>query len=127
MTTLSSLGLVALGGALGAVARYAFALAVAARFPAARFPVATLAINVSGCFVIALFLSTAATRHAHDPLRLLVPIGFVGAYTTFSTYEWELWQLGGQRAWGAAVLYAICSNVLGLGAVALGAAIGKRL
>ena len=57
----------------------------------------------------------------------VVPIGFVGAYTTFSTYEWELFKLGEQGAWGVAGLYLIASNVVGFGAVVLGSALGKRL
>ena len=128
MPPILSYALVALGGALGAVARFAVGSAVARRFPTAEFPYATLFINLSGCLFISLFLSAAATRSSlGEGWRYLFPIGFVGAYTTFSTYEWELWQLGTARAWGTAGLYFVLSNVLGFGAVVLGAAVGRRI
>lgn len=119
--------LVALGGALGAVARYAVGVLFARRF-APGFPTGTLFINLTGCLAIALFLSAASTRSGlQEGWRYLFPIGFVGAYTTFSTYEWELYALAGQRSWGALALYFTLSNALGFIAVAAGSALGKRL
>src|SRR5207244_6978514 len=80
-----------------------------------------LFINVSGCFAIALFLSAAASRAEMSAgWRYLFPVGFVGAYTTFSTYGYEahrLIQLG--QATGA-IAYLAASNVLGLCAVVAG-------
>src|SRR5438105_4950335 len=108
--------LVALGGALGAVARFGVGLLVSKRFGAA-WPWATLFINVSGSFVIAVF----AARLTNPSLRYLLPIGFVGAYTTFSTYEYEVLRLFDVGQAGAAVAYVLASNVLGFAAVALGA------
>ena len=120
--------LVGLGGALGAIARFAASALIARRFPSAQFPIGTLVINLSGCLLIAAFLSAAANRVSlQENLRYLFPIGFVGAYTTFSTYEWELWQLGQQRAWGTAALYFLLSNAVGFAAIAIGDAVGKRL
>ena len=120
--------LVALGGALGAVARFAVGTLIARRFPTAQLPLGTLLINVSGCLMIAVFLSAAASRSSlQEGLRYLFPIGFVGAYTTFSTYEWELWRLGEQRAWATAGLYFVLSNAVGFAAIALGSALGRRL
>jgi len=107
--------LVALGGALGAVARFAVATGFARRF-GSGWPWGTLFINVTGSFVIAVL----AARLTSANLRYLLPIGFVGAYTTFSTYEFEtlrLFQLG--QAPGALV-YVAASNLLGFGAVLLG-------
>jgi CrcB protein len=107
--------LVALGGALGAVARFLVAAGFARRFGAGR-PWATLFINLTGCFLIVVF----AARLTSPNLRYLLPVGFVGAYTTFSTFEYEtvrLFQLG-QPA--GAIAYVLASNVLGLGAVLLG-------
>lgn len=128
MPSFTAYALVALGGALGAVARFAVGTAVARRFPATDFPYGTLLVNLSGCFLIAVFLSAAATRSTLDQgWRYLFPIGFVGAYTTFSTYEWELFQLGTARAWGAAGANFVLSNALGFGAILLGSAVGKRL
>src|SRR5229473_7346844 len=93
MTGFVPYALVALGGALGSMARFAVATLAIRRF-GPTFPHGTLIINLSGCFLIALFLSAATVRSGLDGgLKYLVPIGFVGAYTTFSTYEWEIAKL----------------------------------
>jgi CrcB protein len=119
--------LVALGGALGSVARFAVGTFFARR-GVTSFPTATLLINLSGCFVIGLFLSAAASRaHLNEGWRYLFPIGFVGAYTTFSTYEWELLALGERREWMRAVIYFVASNALGFACVLIGSALGRRL
>ncbi len=117
--------LVAAGGALGAVARYLVANAFAQRV-GAGWPWGTLFINVSGCLLISLFLGAGSSRIAQSNLRYLLPIGFVGAYTTFSTYEYEtlrLLQLG--RA-ASALVYVAASNILGLAAVILGEWLARR-
>jgi CrcB protein len=117
--------LVAAGGALGAVARYLVALAFAQRV-GTQWPWGTLFINLTGCMLISVFLGAGAERMAHSNLRYLLPIGFVGAYTTFSTYEYEtmrLLQLG--RA-GGALAYVAASNVLGFAAVWAGAWLSRR-
>jgi CrcB protein len=108
--------LVALGGALGAVARFLVAAGFARRF-GTGWPWGTLFINLTGCFLIAAF----SARLSSPALRYLLPIGFVGAYTTFSTFEYEtmrLLQVG--QPMGAAA-YVLASNLLGFGAVLLGA------
>ena len=117
--------LVAVGGALGAVARYLVATAFAHRL-GVQWPWGTLFINLSGCVLISLFLGAGSERMADSNLRYLLPIGFVGAYTTFSTYEYEtmrLFQLG--RGTGA-LAYVAASNVLGFAAVYAGAWLGRR-
>ncbi len=107
--------LVALGGALGAVARFLVASGFARRL-GTGWPWGTLFINLSGCFLIAVL----AARLTSPNLRYLLPVGFVGAYTTFSTYEYETMRLlqVGQPA--GALAYVVASNVLGYGAVLLG-------
>ena len=117
--------LVAVGGALGAVARYLVATAFAHRL-GVQWPWGTLFINLSGCVLISLFLGVGSERMADSNLRYLLPIGFVGAYTTFSTYEYEtmrLFQLG--RGTGA-LAYVAASNLLGFAAVCAGAWLGRR-
>ncbi|TMA15967.1 MAG: fluoride efflux transporter CrcB [Deltaproteobacteria bacterium] len=117
--------LVAVGGALGAVARYLVATAFAHRL-GVQWPWGTLFINLSGCVLISLFLGAGSERMADSNLRYLLPIGFVGAYTTFSTYEYEtmrLFQLG--RGTGA-LAYVAASNLLGFAAVCAGAWLGRR-
>lgn len=117
---------VALGGAAGAVARYAVVLIVAT-FWRRDFPLATLLINVSGSFVLGFFATVAAERTALDPMwRLLVATGFVGAYTTFSTFEYETQRLteSGALWWGA--LNIITSVAAGFAAVQLGVFLARR-
>jgi CrcB protein len=107
--------LVAAGGALGAVARFLVGIGFARKL-GTGWPWGTLFINLTGCFLIAVLTA----RLTSPSLRYFLPIGFVGAYTTFSTFEYEtmrLFQLG-QPA--GAVAYVLASNVLGFGAVVLG-------
>lgn len=117
---------VAAGGALGAVARYAVALFVAA-FWKRDFPLATLLINVSGSFVLGFFSTFAAEKMPIDPRwRLFVATGFVGAYTTFSTFEYETQRLteSGALWWGA--LNVVTSVAAGFAAVQLGVFLARE-
>jgi CrcB protein len=117
---------VAAGGALGAVTRYAIALFVA-MFWRREFPLATFLINVSGSFVLGFFATWAAERAGVDPLwRLLVTTGFLGAYTTFSTFEWETHQLSSSGAVAMALVNVIASVVAGFAAVQLGVTLARR-
>ena len=117
---------VAAGGAAGAVARYGVTLAVAT-FWRRDFPLATLFINVSGSFILGFFATLAAERAAIDPLwRLLVATGFVGAYTTFSTFEYETERLteSGALTWG--IINILTSVLAGFIAVRLGVVLARR-
>lgn len=116
--------LVAAGGALGAVARYL----VGNVLNRGAWPVGTLVINATGCFLIALFLTLATERAPWlaGGFRYFFPIGFVGAYTTFSTYEYELWRMVSLGDVAAAFGYFAASNVLGFGGVVLGAWVARR-
>jgi CrcB protein len=113
------------GGFLGAIARYAVGLLVA-RLWSGEVPLATFLINTSGCFVLGFFSTLAAERLAFDPAwRLLVATGFVGAYTTFSTFEYETNRLveTGSTAW--AVTNVLASVLVGFLAVRLGVALAR--
>jgi CrcB protein len=116
--------LIALGGALGSIARFWVGTTVAGRM-GARFPFGTLVINITACFVIGLSLEFL-NRHASvsPSWRFLIPIGFVGAYSTFSTFEWEAFTLG-QTAFWMAILYVAVSLVAGLIAVVAGISVAK--
>jgi CrcB protein len=115
---------VALGGALGSIARYALGAWIYGRM-GTRFPYGTFVINITGCFVIGLAL-TILDAHAELPSawRLALPIGFVGAYTTFSTFEFETYRAAQDRPM-IALLYLVSSVVLGYLAVFLGIQAGK--
>jgi fluoride exporter len=117
---------VAAGGAAGAVARYAVTLIIAV-FWKRDFPLATLLINVSGSFILGLFSTLAAERLAIDPMwRLLVATGFVGAYTTFSTFEYETERLAESGALGWGIVNILTSVLVGFAAVRLGILIARR-
>jgi CrcB protein len=118
---------IALGGALGSAARFWVGSLVTNRM-GTRFPFGTLIINITACLVIGLSLEVL-NRHANlsPSWRFLVPIGFVGAYSTFSTFEWETFSSMTQGAFWIAILYVAISLVFGLIAVALGVALAKAI
>lgn len=108
---------VALGGALGSLARYWVGGAVASRF-GSRFPWGTFIINLSACAILGFSMTFLSRRTGLNPAwRFLAPIGFIGAYSTFSTYEWETLSSIRSGAFLLAALYAGASLVLGLAAV----------
>jgi len=86
--------LVMLGAALGGLARYVAGTAIlhrfTARFPENVFPLGTMVVNVSGCFLIGILMTLFIDRGDPNPdLRLLLVTGFLGGYTTFSSFVWE--------------------------------------
>ena len=124
---------VGVGGFLGAVARYWLGILILARVSAqggnnwiTRFPWGTFVINVSGCFLIGLLVTFLDARPGLPTAwRFLFPIGFIGAYTTFSTFELEAYRATAQGHAGGAALYVFSSLLLGYGAVYLGILSGR--
>jgi CrcB protein len=118
--------LIALGGALGSIARYWVGHAVAAR-TGLKFPYGTLVVNLTACLIIGFALTFLAERTDMNPAwRFLIPIGFIGAYSTFSTYEWETLSVMRSGAFALAALYAVGSLILGLAATWAGSALAQR-
>lgn len=118
---------VGFGGALGAMARYWFAALIGERFPT-RFPLGTLLINVSGSFIIGFFLTLVTERlNIHPNWRLGVAVGFVGAYTTFSTFEYETFRLLETGSGVSGFMNVIVSLVLGFLAVWGGIALAREI
>ena len=112
--------LIALGGALGSIARYWVGSTVADRM-GSRFPYGTLVINLTACLIIGFSLTWLGKRvEVNAAWRYMLPIGFIGAYSTFSTYEWETLQTLRAGAFALAALYAVGSLIVGLGATWLG-------
>jgi fluoride exporter len=90
-----------------------------------RFPLGTMVINVSGSFFLGWFVTYAASRSISDTTRLAIGAGFVGAYTTFSTFMNETSQLAQQGASLEAMVNLVGSLVLGLLAVRLGMSLAR--
>lgn len=117
--------LIALGGALGSLARFWVGSTIAGRL-GTKFPYGTFVINVSACIIIGFSLAFLGRRTEINPAwRFLVPVGFVGAYSTFSTFEWETFSNLQTGAFLVAALYVISSFVVGLIAVWCGVLIAR--
>jgi CrcB protein len=117
--------LVLAGGGVGSLVRYLAALGVNEHYDG-RFPLATFLINVTGSFIIGLMLVLLDREDLlHPNLRPLLVTGFLGGYTTFSTFEWEILALG-RSAPPMALFYAVSSVLVGLAACWAGASIGRR-
>jgi CrcB protein len=119
--------LIAIGGAAGAVARYLVDTAVSQRAGGA-FPWGTLVVNVSGSLVLGLLFALTIERGVLPAsMRLPVLVGFLGAYTTFSTLMLETWRLAEDGATGLAFANMVGSSVVGLVALFAGLTLGRAL
>jgi fluoride exporter len=118
---------IAVGGALGSMARYWVGSTVAGRL-GAKFPYGTFVINMTACLVIGFAVTFLGKRVEINPAwRYLIPVGFIGAYSTFSTYEWETLSTLRAGAFALAALYAVGSLVVGLVAVWAGVVLADFL
>ena len=119
--------LIAFGGALGSMARYWVGSTIANRM-GTKFPYGTFVINITACMIIGFSLTFLAKRADLNPAwRFLVPVGFIGAYSTFSTYEWETLSTIRTGAFLLAASYAVSSLILGLAAVWGGSVLAEIL
>jgi len=101
---------VALGGSLGALGRYAMALALP--HAPGKLPATTLAVNFLGSFLMGLCFVIIVERGLLPPLwRQAVLVGFLGAFTTFSTFSMEAFQLFYTGHWKVAISYAVLSTL----------------
>jgi CrcB protein len=118
--------LVAIGGGTGALMRYVAASAIMTRF-GGKFPLGTLVINVTGSFLIGFLMTMLTERFQLDPRwRLLLVVGFLGGYTTFSSFEWETYTaVRGGELW-TGMLNVVSSVMLGYVAVSLGSMLARR-
>jgi CrcB protein len=112
--------LIALGGALGSLARYSVGFWVQERVPGA-FPYGTFIVNMSGCLVMGLVMTRLNEGTAVNVnWRFFVPVGFIGAYTTFSAFEFETFRLIEQGLPLVGLGYVVSSLILGYVALWLG-------
>jgi CrcB protein len=115
------------GGFVGAVTRYILAVWIGQRW-GRSFPLGTFVINVSGSFLIGLLMTLLAERFTENPQwRLLLVVGFLGAYTTFSTFEYETGALLTDGEWLYAGLNVVLSVVAGFVALKLGEVLAKSI
>lgn len=108
---------IAIGGAIGSIARYWVGSEVSSRM-GTRYPYGTFLINITACLILGFSITYLGKRVELNPAwRFLIPIGFIGAYSTFSTYEWETFSSLRSGAFLLAALYAVGSLLVGLIAV----------
>ena len=119
--------LIAVGGALGSIARYWVGSTIAGRM-GTRFPYGTFVINITACVVIGFSLTYLGKRAGlNSAWRFLIPVGFIGAYSTFSTYEWETLSTLRAGAFALGALYAVGSLIGGLAATWCGALLAETI
>ena len=123
--TYGAVMLVGVGGAAGANARYLLGREVSEQWPT-TFPWGTLIVNVSGCLVLGVLLGWLVARGDRPAARLFLATGFLGAYTTFSTFAYESVRLIEDGRLMMATGYVIASLVLCLGAAAVGIELARR-
>ncbi len=118
---------VGLGAIVGALSRF-YLSASMNQWLGTAFPFATLFINISGALVMGFFATVAIERSIISPdVRLIIAVGFLGSYTTFSTYTLDLEKLLTTGHWQFSALYWIGSTLLGWLSLELGSYLARRL
>lgn len=114
------------GAGLGGVIRYAAGTWIMQKY-GGRFPLGTLIINVTGSFLIGLLMTLLTERlNPHPNWRLFLVVGLLGGYTTFSSFEYEMYQALREGARWLGLAYLMASVGLGYGGVWLGAVLARR-
>jgi len=111
---------VAVGGFFGAISRFGISNLLRAKYPSG-FPVATLCINVVGSFLLGLIIGAGLG----DSWKLLLGTGFMGAFTTFSTFKLESIQLQMNRNWKVMISYLVISYTAGIILAFVGMKLGQ--
>ena len=118
---------VAVGGALGAVARYLVNISPLAGL-LGKFPLPTFVINIVGCFLLGFCLIVFTDKwDVGDNVRMATVVGFLGAFTTFSTFEAEIYGLMREREMVISFAYMTLSLLVGFAGVLAGVALGRRV
>ena len=119
--------IIGIGGFIGSITRYGMAFWIGQRW-GRSFPLGTFVINVSGSFVIGLLMTLFTERLLVNPQwRLLLIVGFLGAYTTFSTFEYETGTLVRDGEWLIAGMNVVFSVMAGFIALKLGEMLAKSI
>lgn len=118
--------MVGMGGFAGSICRYIVSGLSQRLFDDPFFPYGTLTVNVAGCLLIGLLGGLSETRHLFTPeIRALILIGFLGGFTTFSTFGYEIFTIARDGLFVAALTNLILHLVLGFTAVWLGFSLSK--
>jgi CrcB protein len=113
-------------GGLGSLARYLVASAVANRI-GSRFPWGTLVVNITGSFLIGLLMTLLTERwQPHPNWRLALVVGFLGGYTTFSSFEWETFAVVRDGGFWIGVANVVGSVLFGYAAVWIGSILARK-
>ena len=127
METFAKIISVAIGGAFGAVARYLINISLLAGI-FEKFPFPTFLINITGSFLIGFLLILLTDKIAAGEIfRMTVIVGFLGAFTTFSTFEMEIYGLMKERFFATAFLYLFLSVAVGFVGLVAGVELAKRI
>lgn len=119
--------MLALAGALGTLARYGLAGFIQ-RINGVSFPWGTVAVNLTGCFLAGLLWALFENRWAvSGEMRVIMLVGFMGAFTTFSAMILESGELMRSAEWISALANLAVQNVIGFAALLIGAAVGRMV
>jgi CrcB protein len=116
---------ISVAGAAGTAARYLLTIAIAQRFGSA-LPWGTLAVNLTGCFLIAMLVPAGAALGWSPTVRTAATVGFLGGFTTYSSFNYETMRLWDSDASGAALLNMVLTIGGGLLAGWLGLVAGRQ-
>jgi len=118
---------VAIGGALGSVARYATIIGIG-RLVGVGFPYGVLVVNVTGGFIVGVLVELMALAWSpSDTMRIFLIVGILGGYTTFSAFSLDVWLLLEKGLYGPALLYIAASVILSVGALVAGLTITRMV
>ena len=118
--------MIALGGSAGALSRY-FVSAFVNNSAAAAFPLGTLFLNVTGSFVIGFLFQVYQSVLVADEVKMFLTVGFLGSYTTFSTYSLETLNLFLSHEYKSAAINILVSNILAVSMSLLGMIAAKMI
>jgi CrcB protein len=106
--------LIALGGAIGSLARYGTQMSFDRQTLRTGFPVGTLVANLVGCLLVGYIHGLLADKILREEMRFLLVVGFLGGFTTFSSYGWETFDRARQGHMMMAMMYVLLSNAIAI-------------